>query len=135
MRRLAIVGVAREGVGAEKTGEALAAYFDGWQHLAAAGVGVEVLKGMPVCAASEERAPPNVITLLQFLLYISTRSGSAITLASQIVLGLFCGAVPLLYMVLLMLARKPITDSMFEATNLSTALSFLYQDFKPIFFW
>jgi hypothetical protein len=43
------------------------------------------------------------------------------------VLALFCGAVPLLYMVLLMLARKPITDSMFEATKLSTALSFLYQ--------
>ena len=58
-----------------------------------------------------------------------------IRLLGQVVLGLFCGAVPLLYMVLLMLARKPITDSMFEATNLSTALSFLYQDFKPVFFW
>lgn len=44
-----------------------------------------------------------------------------------VVLALFCGAVPLLYLVLLMLARKPITDSMFEATKLSTALSFLYQ--------
>ena len=30
---------------------------------------------------------------------------------------------------------QAITDSMFEATNLSTALSFLYQDFKPVFFW
>ena len=44
-----------------------------------------------------------------------------------VVLALFCGGVPLLYLVLLMLARKPITDSMFEATKLSTALSFLYQ--------
>ena len=34
---------------------------------------------------------------------------------------------PALYIVLLLLARKPITDSMFEATKLSTALSFLYQ--------
>ena len=38
-----------------------------------------------------------------------------------------CAQVPALYIVLLLLARKPITDSMFEATKLSTALSFLYQ--------
>ena len=40
-----------------------------------------------------------------------------IRLLGQIVLGLFCGAVPLLYMVLLMLARKPITTTLCESRS------------------
>ena len=60
---------------------------------------------------------------------------SDIRFIGGIVLALFCGVVPVLYIVLLMLARKPITNSMIEATRLSTALSFLYQDFSPVFFW
>ena len=45
-----------------------------------------------------------------------------------VVLILFCAVVPMSYIVLLLRARKPILDSMQEATRLSTALKFLYQE-------
>jgi hypothetical protein len=43
----------------------------------------------PPCAQQDEKAPPNVTIILEFLLHTAGRSHSALELAQQIVLGLF----------------------------------------------
>ena len=85
LRRLAIIGLARDGI----DGEALSAYYDAWLQLAAAGVGVVRAMRAPPCGRDEEIPPPNVPIILEFVLHIAGRSEFALELAQQVVLGLF----------------------------------------------
>ena len=100
LRRLSLVALSRsselegklselEGRSSELEGEALSAYYDAWSQLAAASVGVSVAMRAPPCAQQDEKAPPNVTIILEFLLHTAGRSHSALELAQQIVLGLF----------------------------------------------
>jgi hypothetical protein len=93
LRRLSLVGLSRsselEGRSSALEGEALSAYYDAWSQLAAASVGVAVAMRAPPCAQQDEKAPPNVTIILEFLLHTAGRSHSALELAQQIVLGLF----------------------------------------------
>ena len=100
LRRLSLVALSRsselegklselEGRSSELEGEALSAYYDAWSQLAAASVGVAAAMRAPPCAQQDEKAPPNVTTILEFLLHTAGRSHAALELAQQIVLGLF----------------------------------------------